>query len=293
MTGAQAGILMLTGKLGDVAAEPLTPRQFQSLRRRMAECSRAFLGEDRDLQEQDLRHLGLPEDLAHRVFLLLNREKQFAEYLSCAAACDVFPLTRLHEEYPRILEEKLGGTAPAVLYCKGDLRLLKTPCISLVGSRRLDGESRAFAQRIGMLAAKEGFTLVSGGAVGADSEAQKACLQHGGRVIVFTPDRLTLCPLKQNVLYCSEDGFDEAFTSQRALSRNRLIHAMGVKTYVALCTEGKGGTWHGSMDNLRHGYGPLYVFDNGTPGNLALMQQGAIPTDFPLSVSIDEEQLTF
>ena len=114
----------------------------------------------------------------------------------------------------------------------------------------------------GKLAAAEGFTLVSGGAAGADTVAQEACLAAGGRVICFVPDSLLDHPARQNVLYCSAGGYELPFSTPRALARNCLIHAMGEKTLVAQCAEGTGGTWSGSQWNLRRGMSELYVFDD-------------------------------
>ena len=272
---------MLTGRLGDPHMETLTARQFHTLRRRMAEAALDPGLRNQELDVSHVRKLGLPQGMAEQVLRLLGREEQLERYLLAADRQEIFPLTRLDAYYPQKLEKLLGDSAPPALYCRGDITLLSTKCISLVGSRRLEEEGRAFAREIGRLCAKEGHTLVSGGAVGADREAQEACLAHGGRVIVFTPDSLLNHPMTENVLYCSEEGFDEAFSAQRALSRNRLIHAMGERTFVARCTPGKGGTWHGTAENLRNGYSPVCVYDDGSPGVKALCTLGATATDIP------------
>ena len=51
--------------------------------------------------------------------------------------------------YPARLDSSSGDRAPAALWFAGDLSLLQTPCLSLVGSRELKGEARAFARRAG------------------------------------------------------------------------------------------------------------------------------------------------
>jgi len=289
LTGAQAGILMLTGRLGNGSVDPLTPKQFHALRHRMAEAVLSQELAGKELETADIRRLGLPEEMAEQMLALLSREQELSDYLSRGSKYGIIPITRLHEEFPKKLEKILGDTAPAALYCKGDVSLLGTKCVALVGSRKLDGLSRAFAQKVGELAAKEGFTLVSGDAVGADSEAQEACLKNGGRVVVFTPETLARLPLRERVLYCSEDGFDEGFSAQRALSRNRLIHAMGEKTFVARCTPHKGGTWHGTIENLRNRYSPVFVFGDGSAGADALLRQGAAEIGMPKSLLKTED----
>ena len=125
--------------------------------------------------------------------------------------------------------------------------------------------------------AQEGYTLCSGDAMGADRTAQEACLQNGGSALVFPATELVYCPVREHVLYAAEGGFELGFSAQRALSRNRLIHAMGEKTLVAQTSCGKGGTWSGSLDNLQHEYSPLFVFDDGSDGAAALCTRGATP----------------
>ena len=131
------------------------------------------------------------------------------------------------------------------------------------------------------------ITLVSGGAAGADTAAQEACLAAGGRVICFVPDSLLDHPARQNVLYCSAGGYELPFSTPRALARNCLIHAMGEKTLVAQCAEGTGGTWSGSQWNLRRGMSELYVFDDGSAASAVLQSCGAerLP-DIPASLAL-------
>ena len=121
---------------------------------------------------------------------------------------------------------------------------------------------------------RNGNPGVSGGARGADQQAQEACLAAGGQVIAILA---APCPppTDPNVLLCWEDSFDLPFSPARALSRNRIIHALGEKTLVAQVTLGSGGTWRGSEENLRRGWSPVFLFDDRSPGALALMERGA------------------
>ena len=79
------------------------------------------------------------------------------------------------------------------------------------------------------------------------------------------------------MLYLSEGGWTLPFSAVRALSRNRLIHAMGEKTLVAQTGFGSGGTWNGTLENLRHGWSPVFVHADGSEGALALIARGAEP----------------
>ena len=117
--------------------------------------------------------------------------------------------------------------------------------------------------------------LVSGNARGADRTAQESCLEHGGKVISIVADRLDEKRQRENVLYLSEEGFDLPFSAQRALSRNRIIHALSPAVMVAQCDETRGGTWDGTQHNLRLGRSRVCCFPDTTAGIRALLQMGA------------------
>ena len=257
----------------------------------------AGIGEEdpfRDVPVKDVRRLGYSEYEAGHIVSLLGRERQLDGYLLAAEKAGVTVITRLDNRFPRKLREQLGARCPAALFCRGDLRLLQRPCISVVGSRHLAQPGAQFAAQAGCLAAKEGFTLCSGDAMGADRTAQEACLRGGGSVLIFPATELVYCPVRENVLYAAEGGFEFGFSAQRALSRNRFIHAMGEKTLVAQTSFGKGGTWNGSLDNLQHEYSPLFVFDDGSEGARALCARGATPVQALTSLqALTPAQLSF
>ncbi len=257
----------------------------------------AGIGEEdpfRDVTVKDVRRLGYSEYEAGHIVSLLGRERQLDGYLLAAEKADVAVITRLDARFPQRLREQLGARCPAALFCRGDLRLLQRPCISVVGSRHLAQPGAQFAAQAGRLAAREGFTLCSGDAMGADRTAQEACLSNGGSVLIFPATELVYCPVRENVLYAAEGGFELGFSAQRALGRNRFIHAMGEKTLVAQTGFGKGGTWSGSLDNLQHEYSPLFVFDDGSEGARALCARGATPVQALTSLqALTPAQLSF
>ena len=115
---------------------------------------------------------------------------------------------------------------------------------------------------------------MSGNARGADRAAQEACLEAGGRVVSIVADSLNRIP-PRNLLYLSEDGFDEEFSAQRALSRNRCIHTLGRMVFVAQSDLQKGGTWSGTVKNLRFGWSPVVCFRDGSESASQLEKMGA------------------
>ena len=268
-------MLLLCADLGD-GQKPLTPAQFRLLRVHVLARPEGEAPAERTLEEADLRALGLEASFARRVAALLDREAALDAYLRVGRELDVSPVTRVSPLYPARLR-LLGQDAPTVLFCRGDSSLLQRPAVALVGSRELTEAGRTFARRVGELAALEGFVLVSGNARGADQTAQEACLAAGGAVISVLPDSLAdHDPAGERVLFVSEQGWHLPIAPYRALDRNRLIHALGEKTLAAQ-SRLTGGTWSGSLENLRRGWSPLFVNEAGGPGCARLIALGANP----------------
>ena len=230
---------------------------------------------DRDLTEGDLMALGYGQAMAARIVELLSEEERLDHYLARGKQAGCICVTRVSGEYPVLLRQRLGLDAPAVLWCRGDLGLLNTPGVALVGSRDLLDENRRFAAEVGKQAVKQGLSLISGNARGADRTAQDAALEAGGNVISVVADELTGHTIRDRVLWISEDGFAEPFSAQRALSRNRIIHALGWRTFVAQTRAKMGGTWDGTVKNLRFGWSEVYCFDDDSEGCDLLTKMGA------------------
>lgn len=273
MTGPERGFLLLTSQLGNPERKPLTVAQLRVLATRAKTMGRPE--QERDLTVTDLMALGYGGELAERIIALLSEEQLLEHYLRRGIKGGCAFLTRVTEGYPVAVRRRLGLDAPGCLWYKGDPSLMDRPKISLVGSRVLNDVNLAFAKEAGIQAAKQGYTLVSGNAAGADQAAQQACLEAGGTVISVVATELAQLETVPRVLYLAEDGFDMSFSAQRALSRNRVIHALGDKTLAAQCSLEKGGTWDGCVRNLRFGWSPVFCFDDGSEAVMRLEQMGA------------------
>ena len=277
MEGKEAGFLLLTSKLGNPDRKVLTSAQLRILGQRMQNMPRPEA--DRDLEPEDLISLGYGRDMACRILALLEETELLHHALRRAERLGCVPVSRVNPAYPQALKDRLGLEAPGCLWAKGDLSLLDTPMIALVGSRDICPENKTFAAEVGRRAAAQGYTLVSGNARGADRTAQSACLKAGGRVVSVVADSLAEKPLQSRVLYLSEEEFDADFSAQRALSRNRIIHVLAQKTFVAQVNAGFGGTWDGTVKNLRNHWSPVFCYDDASAGAVQLSQMGASLVD--------------
>ena len=273
MRAGEQGFLLLTGYLGDPERRPLTIAQFRDLTKRVRAMERP--AQQREMTQEDLIAIGCSRAFSQRVLQLLSQTEQLEWYLFEGKRRDCVPITRVTEGYPAAVRKCLGLEAPGVLWAKGDLSLLRRKKVAVVGSRDLGEENRDFAQEVGYQAARQGYVLVSGDARGADRTAQNSCLENGGQVICVVADKMDKHPLRNNVLYLSEDGFDLDFSSQRALQRNRVIHSLGEMTFVAQCRLEKGGSWDGAVRNLRNCWSPVFCYRDESPAALELEQMGA------------------
>lgn len=273
MNPREEGFLLLTSQLGNPDRKTLTAPQLRALESMVRRME--VTDPNRDLTPQDLMAVGCGRELAERIVALLSEQELLELYLQRGRKAGCVPLSRVSPDYPEAVREKLGPESPGCLWARGELRILKMPAVSLVGSRELSSENEVFAREAGRQAALQGYVLVSGNARGADRAAQDACLAAGGKVICVVADSLCGHRERENVLYLSEDGFDLPFSAQRAISRNRVIHSLSSKTLVAQCAYQTGGTWDGSVKNLRFGWSPLFVFQDHSPASQLLIQMGA------------------
>lgn len=70
---------------------------------------------------------------------------------------------------------------------------------------------------------------------------------------------------------------DAGFQTGVAMMRNKFIYAQSDATVVVRSENGKGGTWAGAIENLRHRWSPLYCWERPDyAGNAALIEKGAI-----------------
>ena len=146
------------------------------------------------------------------------------------------------ERYPALLRTISARVQPRSLYCQGDVALLATPCIAIVGSRKatLTGIERAtrLAARLGA----SGYTIVSGLATGIDTAAHEGALSTSGKTIAVLGTGLAreVCYPHQNAalaerivaaggLLITEYTSGQA-SSSRFIARDRIIAALALIT---------------------------------------------------------------
>jgi predicted Rossmann fold nucleotide-binding protein DprA/Smf involved in DNA uptake len=127
--------------------------------------------------------------------------------------------------------------------------------------------------------------IVSGAARGVDETAMVTCAAEGGTALGVVGESLLRLSTRREfrthivenrlALISSYDP-EAPFTVSNAMGRNRWIYALADRGLVVACSEGRGGTWTGAIEALRHGV-PVFVKTGNParPGNEALLRQGA------------------
>lgn len=289
-------ILLLTAPLiagrGTSSADLLSPGEYKRLARHLREIQR----QPADLvspDAADLMRACQPVIDEARLQRLLGRGFLLSQVIERWQARAIWVVSRADAEYPRRLKVRLREDAPAVLYGCGDIALLESGGLAVVGSRHVDDSLIDYTMAVGRLAARAGRTLVSGGAKGIDQAAMRGALEAGGKVSGVLADSLEKTTMNREHRNLLLDGqlvlispYDPSagFNVGNAMQRNKLIYALADASLVVSSDLNKGGTWTGAVEQLdKLKFVPVYVRSTGgsSPGLEALRSKGALPWPNP------------
>lgn len=103
----------------------------------------------------------------------------------------IYAVTSASEHYPAALTEIYD--APPVLYCKGAAPLNYDRRIAIVGSRRATYDGRRAAREIAEHLAQNGVSVVSGMALGVDTEAHRGALNGSAHTVAVLGSGVDVC----------------------------------------------------------------------------------------------------
>ncbi len=144
-------------------------------------------------------------------------------------------------EYPQRL--KMLSDMPLVLYCAGDVTAISdVVSLGMVGTRNASNYGIETAQKLSYLLAKAGVTIVSGGALGIDSEAHAGAMLANGRTVAVLGCGLSVKYLMENASLrravmrhgCLISEYSPLRNASRTTFpiRNRLISGLTLGTVV-------------------------------------------------------------
>lgn len=109
----------------------------------------------------------------HEEYLAIRLKKYEENNIQC--------ITFYNENYPYLLKEI--SSPPLCLYCKGNIQLLNSLCIGVVGSRKPTDYGVVVTKQYVKELCEADITIVSGMASGVDSIAHKQALECQGKTI--------------------------------------------------------------------------------------------------------------
>ena len=284
-------VLLLCGRFGGEKQEaypPLAPREYGELAKwlkalalrpsdLLTDAGRVALS---SVQEARLER--------KRVEFLLGRGTAMALALERWARGGLWVISRADVgSFPQRLKDRLKNAAPPLLYGAGDKALLEKGGLAIIGSRDASESALSFTRGLAARCANEGLAVVSGGARGVDAAAMQGATEAGGYCIgVLASDLLKTSVNRQNRIGLQEGRLvlvspfypEAGFNAGNAMGRNRYIYTLADQALVIDSALRSGGTWEGAVENLKHGWVPLYVRTPGEgAGNAALVAEGALP----------------
>ena len=288
-------IAALIAGRGASSPDLLSPGEYKRLARHLREMQR----QPADLVSTDAAELlGACQPVIDekRLQRLLGRGFLLSQVIEHWKARAIWVISRADAEYPRRLKARFREDAPAMLYGCGDISLLETGGLAVLGSRHVEDTLIDYTMTVGRLAARGRRTLVSGGARGIDQAAMRGALEAGGKVSGVLADSLEKTALNREHRNLLIDGqlvlispYDPSagFNVGNAMQRNKLIYALADASLVVSSDLNKGGTWAGAVEQLdKLNLVPVYVRSTGvlSAGLDALRSKGAIPWPNPQDV---------
>ncbi len=171
-------------------------------------------------------------------------ERKIEEYASKNVQC----ITINDERYPNLLKEI--PTPPFCLYCKGNISLLNTLCLGVVGSRKPTDYGLVITKQFSKELAKNNITIVSGMALGVDSIAHKSVLEENGNTIavlgggfnyIYPASNISLSKqIEENNLLVSEYNPNIKPETYYFPARNRIIAGLSRGVLVTEAREKSG-----------------------------------------------------
>lgn len=188
--------------------------------------------------------------------------------------------------YPVQLQQ--SPDPPEILYGIGDPAAL-VPGLAIIGARKATPYGLRCARLFATWAASCGVAVISGAAIGCDSEAQKAALEAGGSTVAVLgcgPDvdyprqsAPLLQLVREHYAVVSEIPFGTAPTRWSFPRRNRIIAALSRAVLVveAGLPSGTFSTADAALDAGRDVFAvPGSVFSPESRGSNRLIRQGAL-----------------
>lgn len=202
------------------------------------------------------------------------------------------------DRYPEAVR---AGPAPILLYAKGNVGLLAEDAVGVSGSRDTNEVGQQWIESLSTELAENGYTIVSGGARGADTAAHRGALDTDGSTIAvlgtgvnvaYPPENQALFDqiIDKGGLLISMRQPDAEPARHAFLDRNKVTAALS-DGMIFVATDGNGGTmaqYKIALDQGRPIFAPQSNLDIAPNDGLATIRE----TDATRSIDTASDLLT-
>jgi DNA processing protein len=205
----------------------------------------------------------------------------------------------LHPLFPARLQRSRGDfSLPALFYARGNLDLLLSKSVAVVGSRNASEKALEVARTLVTEMVGQKINIISGYAKGIDTTAHITALRNVGTTTIILSEGIDnfsvkkeISPLMtpENTLVISQFKPDASWSGHFAMTRNKLVCALS--SAVLVITSGPerdkqghmSGTFDAGISALKMGIPTFAVtsryFDDKPRGNQILVDCGAFELD--------------
>ena len=277
-------------------ARPLNEREYTALVQKVRSSGVHSLAGLLNLDIGKLiRALGIAEEEAYRIYILLHRDVELSYLLEKFYAKGIGIETLASSTYSQRLRLRLEELAPPILYKMGNSDLLQTPMVALLGISgvRTDNDMRFTVMELADMLTQLGYTLVTGGEPGISNVVREYAALHreaklveipGGGVLQRYNEPLTQTLLKENRLLLLSCFHPEVLhTVSHAAVRSKIMFALSDACFI-MNTDMQ----RGEAEIMRRRICDRVYAWAGYPENLRLVGKGAIPFTRPNKAELDE-----
>ena len=147
-------------------------------------------------KEQLLKIKNIGEESVKEI-LKIEYRKNLENYQNYMEKNKIKLLTIMDKQYPYMLKQIYDY--PVILYAKGNIELLNTNSIAVIGTRKNTDYGRKITENFVEELVKEKITIVSGLAIGIDSYAHKTALKAKGNTVAVLGNGLDTIYPKENI----------------------------------------------------------------------------------------------
>ncbi len=177
-----------------------------------------------------------------------SEQKYIDNFVNNLTKQNIICSTLLSETYPKLLAEIFEP--PINLYTKGDISILKSKSIAIVGTRNPSNYGKIITNKFAKGLSQAGLTIVSGLAMGIDKIAHQGALEVNGKTIAVLGSGFNCIYPAMNVNLAKEIAEKGLLVSEYSPNveptkfyfpaRNRIIAGLSIATLITEAGEKSG-----------------------------------------------------